>query len=169
MTPAAFEQAFRCYYRPLTMYALRYTERIDDAEDIAQQAFLDTWEKLEGGTVIDNLKAYLYQAVRNDCLTRFSHPHPESLDTISSTEAVEEDEESRIIRSERDARLWTAIDHLPRERRRIFLLAKRDGLAYREIADELGISIKTVEHQLSKALKTLRETAVNVYLLCMSW
>ena len=72
-------------------------------------------------------------------------------------------EEERIIRSERDARLWTAIDHLPTERKKIFLLSKRDGLTYQEIATELGISIKTVEHQISKALKTLRETAIKIY------
>ena len=72
-------------------------------------------------------------------------------------------EEERIIRSERDARLWTAIDHLPTERKKILLLSKRDGLTYQEIATELGISIKTVEHQISKALKTLRETAIKIY------
>ena len=79
--------------------------------------------------------------------------------------AFDEDltEEERIIRSERDARLWTAIDHLPTERKKIFLLSKRDGLTYQEIATELGISIKTVEHQISKALKTLRETAIKIY------
>ena len=52
---------------------------------------------------------------------------------------------------------------LPKARKRIFLLSKRDGLTYKEIADELGISIKTVEHQISKAIKTLRNTAIKVY------
>ena len=132
-----FETIFRCHYRPLTMYALRYTENIDDAEDIVQQSFIDIWERLSGGMAIDNLKAYLYTVVRNGS-------------------------------SERDAQLWTAIDRLPKARKRIFLLSKRDGLTYKEIADELGISIKTVEHQISKAIKTLRNTAIKVYFFFFS-
>lgn len=156
-----FEYHFRCLYRPLNMYALRYTEDLDDAEDIVQQAFSDVWEKLAGGADIQNLKAYMYQAVRNRSLT-FITNRPERCGT-ESAEQEEETEEERIIRSERDAHLWTAIDHLPTERRKIFLLSKRDGLTYQEIASELGISIKTVEHQISKALKTLRETAIRIY------
>ena len=64
-----FEYQFRWLYRPLNMYALRYTENLDDAEDIVQQAFSDVWEKLVGGTSIQNLKAYMYQTVRNRSLT----------------------------------------------------------------------------------------------------
>lgn len=59
LSPKEFEYQFRCLYRPLNMYALRYTENLDDAEDIVQQAFSDVWEKLVGGTSIQNLKAYM--------------------------------------------------------------------------------------------------------------
>lgn len=69
LSPKEFEYQFRCLYRPLNMYALRYTENLDDAEDIVQQAFSDVWEKLVGGTSIQNLKAYMYQTVRNRSLT----------------------------------------------------------------------------------------------------
>ena len=76
---------------------------------------------------------------------------------------IDTGEEEQVRLAERDARLWTAIDHLPPERRRIFLLSKRDGLKYQEIAEELHISVKTVENQISKALKALRETAIRIY------
>ena len=161
-----FETIFRCHYRPLTMYALRYTENIDDAEDIVQQSFIDIWERLSGGMAIDNLKAYLYTVVRNGSLTCVIHSPQKS--TIQENEMEDISEEERIIRSERDAQLWTAIDRLPKARKRIFLLSKRDGLTYKEIADELGISIKTVEHQISKAIKTLRNTAIKVYFFFFS-
>lgn len=157
-----FEYHFRCLYRPLNMYALRYTENLDDAEDIVQQAFSDVWEKLTGGTPVQNLKAYMYQAVRNRSLSLIANRQAHC-EAAELTDLEDLTEEERIIRSERDARLWTAIDHLPTEQKRIFLLSKRDGLTYQEIATELGISIKTVEHQISKALKTLRETAIKVY------
>jgi len=156
-----FEYHFRCLYRPLSMYALRYTENLDDAEDIVQQAFSDVWEKLTGGTSIQNLKAYMYQTVRNRSLTLMANRHEHCESEWAEPEELAEEE--RIIRSERDARLWTAIDQLPTERKKIFLLSKRDGLTYREIADELNLSVKTVEHQISKALKALRQTAVKLY------
>ena len=162
LSPKEFEYQFRCLYRPLNMYDLRYTENLDDAEDIVQQAFSDVWEKLVGGTSIQNLKAYMYQTVRNRSLTLITNRQTHC-ETTELTDLEDLTEEERIIRSERDARLWTAIDHLPTERKKIFLLSKRDGLTYQEIATELGISIKTVEHQISKALKTLRETAIKIY------
>ena len=130
LSPKEFEYQFRCLYRPLNMYALRYTENLDDAEDIVQQAFSDVWEKLVGGTSIQNLKAYMYQTVRNRSLTLITNRQTH----CETTELT-----------------------------KIFLLSKRDGLTYQEIATELGISIKTVEHQISKALKTLRETAIKIY------
>lgn len=156
-----FEEHFRCLYRPLNMYALRYTDNLDDAEDIVQQAFSDVWEKLAAGAQILNLKTYMYQAVRNRSLNLIVHRQEQCENELADLE--DQTEEERILQSERDARLWTAIDHLPTERKKIFLLSKRDGLTYQEIADELGISIKTVEHQISKALKTLRETAIKIY------
>ncbi|MDO4181786.1 MAG: RNA polymerase sigma-70 factor [Bacteroidales bacterium] len=163
-TPLAkeFEDHFRCFYRPLSMYALRYTEDLDDAEDIVQQAFADVWEKLSEGMRIGNFKAYMYQTVRNRSLNLVAARPEHGKEEMPDTEE-ECSEEDRILRSERDARLWTAIDRLPTERKKIFLLSKRDGLTYQEIAEELGLSVKTVEHQISKALKTLRETALRLY------
>lgn len=90
-----FETIFRCHYRPLTMYALRYTENIDDAEDIVQQSFIDIWERLSGGMAIDNLKAYLYTVVRNGSLTCVIHSPQKS--TIQENEMEDISEEERII------------------------------------------------------------------------
>lgn len=156
-----FEEHFRCLYRPLNMYALRYTENLDDAEDIVQQAFSDVWEKLAQGMHIQNLKAYMYQAVRNRSLNLIANRQAPCENETPDIE--DQTEEERILQSERDARLWTAIDRLPTERRKILLLSKRDGLTYQEIANELNLSVKTVEHQISKALKALRETSIKIY------
>lgn len=153
-----FESEYKSLYRPLCLFALQYTNQIDDAEDIVQQAFADVWEKLRGGVSILNLKAYLYQAVKNRSVLQVSQERVEMLQ-----DEIDTGEEEQVRLAERDARLWDAIDHLPPERRRIFLLSKRDGLKYQEIAEELHISIKTVENQISKALKALRETAIRIY------
>ena len=145
ITTQEFEHHFKSLYKPLCLFALRYTDQVDDAEDIG------------------NLKAYLYQAVRNRSLSFTSQPvNAEATEQLPDVEDTSEEED--ILRSERDARLWDAIDRLPPERKKIFLLSKRDGLKYQEIAEELNLSVKTVENQMSKALKALRETAIRVYM-----
>ena len=102
-----------------------------------------------------NEEAYLYASVRNACIdflrksTLVTDIEPSDLENIIS------DDEAKL-RSEKEARLWTAIDELPDKCRKIFLMSKRDGMKYREIAEELCISEKTVEHQISKALKRLQ-------------
>lgn len=162
LTTEEFEHSFKSFYKPLCLFALRYTEQVDEAEDIVQQAFADVWDKNRIGEVIGNLKAYLYQAVRNRSLSYVEkRPGLQLTDQLPDMEDTSEEEQ--IYQSERDARLWKAIDNLPTERKRIFLLSKRDGLKYQEIAEELQISIKTVENQIGKALKALRETAIRVY------
>ncbi len=162
-----FERTFKQHYKPLCLFALHYTSGIDDAEDIVQQAFAETWEKNLSGSPIDNIKSYLYRAVRNRAITfagkQANVVHPDEFPEIDQ---LPEEEQSWI--AERDDRLWNAIDKLPPERKKIFLLAKRDGLKYQEIADELRISVKTVENQMGKALKALRETAINIYNFILS-
>ena len=155
ITTQEFEHHFKSLYKPLCLFALRYTDQVDDAEDIVQQAFADVWDKNRAGNVIGNLKAYLYQAVRNRSLSFTSQPvNAEATEQLPDVEDTSEEED--ILRD--------AIDRLPPERKKIFLLSKRDGLKYQEIAEELNLSVKTVENQMSKALKALRETAIRVYM-----
>ena len=141
-----FERIFKELYKPLCLFALRFTENIDDAEDIVQQVFADVWEKNRAQVAIVHLKSYLYQAVRNRSLTLLS----QAVESEPASEALAEiedlSEEEQIYQSERDARLWEAIDRLPPERKK-----------------KLHLSVKTVENQISKALKTLRETAIRIY------
>lgn len=162
LTAEEFERNFKSLYKPLCLLALRYTEQADDAEDIVQQAFADVWDKNRAGLVISNWKAYMFRAVRNRSLAFATQPvNVQTTDEFPDIEDTSMDEEMRG--AERDARLWEAIDRLPPERKKIFLLSKRDGLKYQEIADELNLSVKTVENQIGKALKALRETAVRIY------
>ena len=93
----------------------------------------------------------MYGAVRNQAISRIRARN----NSVAADMAAEVSDEE-MDTSVRDAEVWNAIDRLPPHCREIFLLSKRDGLTYTEIADELGISVKTVENQISKALKTLR-------------
>lgn len=174
---------FEQLYRPLCLYALHYLRDIDAAEDVVQECFVQAWEMVnaEGGTrraeggmrnaEMGSAKAWLYRTVRNRCIDELRRKHPTLLpvaradyDTISITADGRwiaddgrelADEEAADI-TLHEAELWTAIDTLPERQREVLLMSKRDGKTYREIAMELGISQKTVEHEMSRALKRLR-------------
>jgi RNA polymerase sigma-70 factor, Bacteroides expansion family 1 len=162
ITPQEFERSFKSLYKPLCLYSLRITASLDDTEDIVQQAFSDAWDKSREGVAIENLKAYMYRAVYNRSLSFVTQSSlVQTADRLPDMEDISEDEQ--VYEAERNARLWSAIDDLPQARRTIFLMAKRDGLKYREIAEKLQLSVKTVENQMGKALKSLRETVVRIY------
>ena len=152
MVVKEFETYFRKLYLPLGMYALRLVDDANVAEDLVQDAFMKAWVYIEGGGEIANFTSFMYRAVRNLCLTYLRDRH-----RMVGEELLPEVPEAEIDTSFRDARIWQAIDGLPEKCREIFLMSKRDGLTNEEIADELGISIKTVKNQMTKAFSRLRD------------
>ncbi len=155
------ETLFRTYYRPLSLYALHFVSDADSAEDVVQDSFADLWNLINNGKEILNIKAYLFAVVKNRALSKVKQERLMGLATPLPDTSIdyEELENSAFI----EARLWTAIDTLPDRCREIFLMSKRDGMKYAEIAEELAISPKTVENQISKALKTLKDGAIKIY------
>ena len=156
------DELFRYNYRPLCLYALHYLNDPSTIEDIVQDCFASLWEKTKEGTVVTNRRSYLYMMVRNRCLDhlRKAGIETEELKPYDAYGIIDDDEAQQ--RSQIEARLWTAIDSLPEKCREIFLMSKRDGLKYEEIAQELGISENTVRNQISKALKVLKEGAQKI-------
>ena len=153
MTRREFELHFKALYLPLGMYALRIVNDVEAAEDLVQDSFLKAWLVVEDGDTIDRFRSYMYQTVRNECISYLrKQKETVSLDNVPEVDDV------TVDTSVRDARIWDAIDKLPERCREVFLLSKRDGLSNEEIADELGISIKTVKNQMTKAFARLRET-----------
>ena len=157
----SIDTLFRTNYRPLCLYALHYLNDIDSVEDIVQDSFVDLWELLKGGKEIKNVKSYHYTMVKNRSLEKLKQDNLLTGDDIITKDLF--NDEDLEERSYIEARLWTAIDSLPERCRDIFLMSKRDGMKYQEISEELNISIKTVENQISKALKTLKKGAVKIY------
>lgn len=158
------EELFRYNYRPLCLYALHYLGDSDMAEDVVQECFATLWEKLEAGLAVANRRAYLYMTVRNRCLDQLRRKgmQTESLKPYDTYGIIDDDDAQE--RSQIEARLWTAIDSLPEKCREVFLMSKRDGLKYEEIASELGISENTVRNQISKALKVLKDGAIKIFM-----
>ena len=148
------DSIFRSQYRPLCIYAIHYVGNTDEAEDIVSACFAMLWERMAGGVKIENPKAYLYSAVRNSCIDKLRKAQsetflPRDLDGLIS------DDEARD-RSGIEARLWDTIDKMPERRRKIFLMAKREGMSYSEIATSLGISESTVRNTMEVALRSLK-------------
>lgn len=152
MTGKEFDIFFRRMYLPLGMYALRIVEDAQSAEDIVEDCFARAWQMIEEGKDFSEFKAYMYRSVRNGCIS-FIRSRKETV----GVECIPEVDEETVDTSERDARLWKAIDSLPEKCREVFLLSKRDGLSNEEIADRMGISIKTVKNQMTKAFSRLRD------------
>lgn len=138
------------------MYALRIVGNAESAEDIVEDAFMKAWQAVSSDDGIDDFRAYMYRSVRNGCISFIRNLR----ETVGIENIPDVDEET-VDTSLRDARIWKAIDELPEKCREIFLMSKRDGLTNEEIAEELGISIKTVKNQMTKAFSRLRESLSN--------
>lgn len=154
-----FDTVFRAYYEPLCHYAGSMTNGdMDEAEDIVQQTFLKMWEKKEELTILYSVKAYLYKMVHNRCLNHIRSEKTKS--KYKQHNAIYLDNNhSYQHETERDVHenVLKAVESLPDQCRQVFELSRFEELKYREIADQMGLSIKTVENHMGKALRILRE------------
>lgn len=156
------EEIFKLYYRPLCIYAIGILKDVNSAEDVVMDSYVRFWNR-QKDIQIDDIKNYLYTTVRNACydLNRKKQKMPFTVGLNLVENEINQKENEKI--SEIAANLWTAIDTLPHQCRKIFLMSKRDGMKYSEIAEELDVSIKTVEAQISKAYKVLRGKTKHIY------
>ncbi|MBO0935362.1 RNA polymerase sigma-70 factor [Fibrella sp. HMF5335] len=168
---AVFEGIFRQHYAPLCRYALPILHDTDEAEEVVQTVFLAIWECRETLLITSSLKAYLYRAVHNRCLNRLDQQKTQAAHRERAATELYADVPSPtqgIIADELNTRLQHAIGQLPEQCRRAFELSRFDELSYKEIADQLGIALKTVENQIGKALRILRtELSDYLPLLCL--
>ncbi|HEX6042773.1 RNA polymerase sigma-70 factor [Longimicrobium sp.] len=155
----AFDAAFRAHYATLVGVAERIAGERAVAEELAQDVMLELWRRHETLVIDESLRAYLVRAVRNRALNHVRHERmkvrtaPRAAgETVSQPEAP-----SNVVEAEMEAALRDAVASLPERCREVFELSRGQGLRYAEIAAALGISVKTVEAQMGKALRVLRE------------
>jgi len=154
----AFEILFKTYSQKLIYFSRRYVWDKQIAENIVQDVFLKIWQNKENLDPTKNIQSYLFTAVKNESLKQLRHLSVENQqrENASRLSVVEQTPDETIDKKELKAELNRAINDLPEKCREIFTMSRFDQLKYSEIADILGISIKTVETQMGRALKKLR-------------
>lgn len=155
----AFELLFHFYYPGLVMYATQYTTNTEDAEEIVQDFFVRFWEKHKQLVPSDSLKNYFFSSVKNGSLDFLKHRKIERKYVDNMIELSKHHlayNTNLYVSSELQEKLKQGIDLLPERCQEIFMLSRIKGLKNEDIAAELNISKRTVETQISKALKILR-------------
>jgi RNA polymerase sigma-70 factor (family 1) len=157
---AAFEALMRAHYARLCDFAVRLVHSRDIAEDIVQDVFTQLWRNRENLAVRDPLP-YLYQAVRNRIIShrRRMGVRDDWRQYVTAMAAEPPDgpgAAAMVEETDLAAAYTRALSELPERCRLIFTMSREQGLVYGEIAQALGISIKTVETQIGRALKALR-------------
>ena len=153
---AKFEQLFRELFKPLSNFALKYVGDWDEAKGLVHEVFVAVWEKFDNLPADTQYRSYLYTAVRNRCLNyiRDKKPHI-SFERVPENQLIEV--QTPLETSELEREIEMAIQSLPEKCRMVFELNRLEGLKYAQIADKMGISVKTVEAQMSKALGIMRK------------
>lgn len=155
-----FQRIYFQYYQTLCRFAQFYVTEATAAEDTVQQVFMRLWEKEVDFNQIDNVQSYLFTSIKNEVLN-------EKRKQILLHEIQEEDKTVEasvlddIAGKELAIQLELLVAQMPPKRQYIFRLSRENNMTYKEIADQLDIAPKTVENQIGKALKFLKENISN--------
>lgn len=156
----SFELFYRKYYSRLCQFACKFLKEPEEAREIVQSVFVKLWEDRSEIDPVNSLSSYIFKITQNNCINKLRHHKVESkyieIYKIVYVDNHEISPFESLIGDELNERINKIIDRLPPECRKIFSLSRIEGLKYSEIAVLLGISVKTVEAQMSKALQILR-------------
>jgi RNA polymerase sigma-70 factor (family 1) len=154
-----FESIFKNYYERLCNYANTFINDITEAEEMVQGTFMTLWEKHDVIDVHTSLKSYLYRAVHNNCLNHIKHAHIKreyNNEYLHYADIEYEQVSNELMGKELESKINTAINSLPPQCQTVFKMSRYENLTYNEIAEKMGISVKTIENHMIKALRTLR-------------
>lgn len=156
---SAYESIFRQWYAPLVAMATALLRDRGPAEEVVQDVMLELWRRRDSLTLEQSLRAYLFQASRNRALNYIRRQRVEARGepTIAAAMPTPSSADAEARESELSVAIQEAIAGLPDRCREVFELSRIHGRKYSEIAIELGISVKTVEAQMGKALRVMRE------------
>lgn len=153
-----FELFFKEQYSALCRFAFGFLKDTEEAEEVVQNSFVKLWNDRDNLNIKSSLKAYIYASVRNACLNHIKHTsikeNYKQYNQINIEKGSHIDGE--IEANELQEKINIAIENMPLQRKKVFILSRFEGLKYKEIAEQLGISVKTVENHMGSAIKYLR-------------
>ncbi len=154
-----FEILFKNYYSFLCHFASQFLTDDIIAEEVVQDIFVKLWEKRESIVIETSVKSYLFRMVKNQCLNIIQHNKIKNqyAEKVKETPLLNQTTSDFYNAVELSQAIEESINSMPDKRKEIFRLSREEGLKYKEIAEKLKISIKTVEAQMGIALKYLRE------------
>lgn len=155
-----FQEIYHQFFNGLANYAFSILKDKDAAKDVVQDVFLDLWNKREILIIKTSLEAYLVRSVKFKSIDfirkdKTKQQYIANVTPLSSLQTATEDDNS--LEDERKQQLSYAIAQLPTKCRQVFMLSRGSGYTYKEIAEEMEISVKTVENQISRAFNLLRQ------------
>ena len=159
----AFEKLFVVGYHPLRSFCEKLVENNEVAEELVSEVFLKIWINRNVIVISSSPKSYLYTAVRNISFDYLRKEKKYSFTNIENELAIpcdHFDPQKRSEYAELQESIDNAVARLPKQCRLVFQLSRDQGLRYVEIADRLHLSVKTIETQMSRALKSLRKSIV---------
>jgi RNA polymerase sigma-70 factor (ECF subfamily) len=155
----AFDLCFRRFYAPLIAFARSKTNAKEIAEEIVQNVFAELWERRETIPLKTEIKQYLFSVVKNDCYDFARHQKVEQryLDYLSKHQDESFEFFDTLVDEDFQKLINEVYNSLPEQCRNIFYMSRLEEMSYKDISIKLGISIKTVENQVGKALKLVRQ------------
>jgi len=155
----AFEKLFMEYFKPLVSFAFKFVKDVDDAKSIVHDVFMKLWEKREEIDLERSVKSYLFTSVNNRSLNFIrdnkKFTNDEFIADIQHDEHWEPADEMSAVEIQK--KVEATLENVSPKVKQVFIMSRNEGLKYKEIAEKLEISVKTVETHMSVALKALRE------------
>jgi RNA polymerase sigma-70 factor, Bacteroides expansion family 1 len=154
-----FESYYKTHYKSFFLMACKYLKDTVQAEEIVNDVFLKIWEDGTNINIESSLKSYIYKAIANRSLNALQKSKRQYAHQADFTQVPDNGYEMKHLEEhELAVKLYTAIDHLPEQCRKVFELSRFEELKQQEIAEKLGISIKTVKNHITIALKQLTKS-----------
>lgn len=152
------ELLFNKWQQGLVYFAVQYLKNEDEAIEVVNDSFMAIWDRRDTLKLDESVKGYLYTTVRNKCLNAIKKVNPEQYaeDVNTIRKGSDYNVQDAMEAQETEIKLEVAINNLPPRCKEVFLLSRKEGLSYKQIAQALDLTTKTVENQIGIALKQLK-------------
>ena len=156
---SAFENLYHLFYPKVYIFIEKHLQAPQDAEELTQDIFLKIWKNRASINLSQSIDGYIFKIAKNTLIDFYRKKKATnlSIEKIQINSYQDIDPASQLHQKELAHLLTQAIENLPQKRKNIFLLSREEGLTYNQIANKLGISVKTVETQISLSLKSIKQ------------